>query len=78
MTYVICEPCVGVKDRACVAVCPVDCIYEGDEMLYIHPEECIDCALCEPECPVGAIFAEADVPDPWRAYIEVNRDYFSR
>lgn len=58
MAFVICEPCVGVKDRACVAVCPVDCIYEVEEgqtpdMLYINPDECIDCGLCKPECPRG-------------------------
>ncbi|MEN3001814.1 MAG: ferredoxin, partial [Armatimonadota bacterium] len=52
MPYVICEPCIGVKDKSCVAVCPVDCIYEGEDQLYINPDECIDCGLCEPECPV--------------------------
>jgi NAD-dependent dihydropyrimidine dehydrogenase PreA subunit len=50
MTYVIVEACIGVKDRACVDVCPVDCIYEGEDQLYIHPDECIDCGACEPEC----------------------------
>ena len=62
MTYIIAEPCVAVKDAACVDVCPVDCIYTSDEdnMYYIHPEECIDCAACEPVCPVVAIFAEED------------------
>ncbi|HVK01961.1 MAG TPA: 4Fe-4S binding protein, partial [Armatimonadaceae bacterium] len=56
MPYVISEPCVGVKDKSCVAVCPVDCIHGGDEdpQLYIDPSECIDCGLCEPECPVDA------------------------
>ena len=62
MTYVITEACIGVKDRACVDVCPVDCIYEGEDQLYIHPDECIDCGACEPECPVSAIFPEEDVP----------------
>ena len=63
MTYIIGEPCVDVLDRACVDVCPVDCIYEAEEhkMLLINPEECIDCAACEPVCPVMAIFAEEDV-----------------
>jgi ferredoxin len=56
MTYVICEPCIGVKDRACVDECPVDCIYEGPDQLYIHPEECVDCDACLPACPVDAIF----------------------
>lgn len=78
MAFVICEPCVNVKDKACVAVCPVDCIYEvpaGTEpdMLYIHPDECIDCGLCKPECPVDAIFFEEEVPDQWTDYIALNR-----
>jgi NAD-dependent dihydropyrimidine dehydrogenase PreA subunit len=66
MTYVITEACIGTKDRSCVDVCPVDCIHdEGDDdkMLYIDPDECIDCGACEPACPVTAIFAEDDVPD---------------
>lgn len=72
MPYVITEPCCGVKDKSCMTVCPVDCIYEGEGMLYIHPDECIDCGLCEPECPVTAIFTEDDVPPKWREYIEIN------
>jgi NAD-dependent dihydropyrimidine dehydrogenase PreA subunit len=76
MPYVIAEPCIGVKDKACVEVCPVDCIYEGDEMLYIHPEECIDCGACEPVCPVKAIFAEDETPDQWKQYIGINKDWF--
>lgn len=72
MAYVIAEPCIGVKDRACVTVCPVDCIYEDDTMLYINPDECIDCGLCEPECPVTAIFVDTDVPAEWLKYIEIN------
>lgn len=77
MTYVITEPCIGVKDKACVDVCPVDCIYEGEEMLYIHPDECIDCGACEPECPVSAIFPEDDVPAAQVAFIAKNRDVFA-
>ncbi len=73
MTYVIVEACIGVKDRACVDVCPVDCIYEGEDQLYIHPDECIDCGACEPECPVNAIFPEEDVPANQQAYIEKNK-----
>jgi ferredoxin len=69
MTYVITEACINVKDRACVDVCPVDCIYEGEDQLYIHPDECIDCGACEPECPVTAIFPEEDVPDNMQAYV---------
>jgi len=76
MTYIIAEPCVNVKDRGCVDVCPVDCIYEGPDQLYIHPDECIDCGACEPECPVTAIFAEDDTPDKWRNFIEKNRKFF--
>jgi NAD-dependent dihydropyrimidine dehydrogenase PreA subunit len=76
MPYIIAEPCIGVKDRACVEVCPVDCIYEDDLMLYIHPDECIDCGACEPECPVTAIFPEEDTPPQWKDYIAKNRDVF--
>ncbi|MBI2822892.1 MAG: ferredoxin family protein [Acidobacteria bacterium] len=78
MTFVICEPCIDVKDKACVEACPVDCIYgnETDRMLYIHPDECIDCGACEPVCPVTAIFPEDEVPDKWRDFIETNRNYF--
>jgi len=97
MTYIIAEPCVAVKDAACVDVCPVDCIYtiDNDEdlpdsvpqydrpegfsafpMLYIHPEECIDCAACEPVCPVVAIFAEEDTPPQWDSYIDLNYESF--
>ena len=67
MPYIIAEPCINVKDRSCVDVCPVDCIYEGEDMLYIHPDECIDCGACEPECPVTAIFPEEDCPRSGRA-----------
>ena len=77
MTYVIAEPCIGVKDRACVDVCPVDCIYEGEDMLYIHPDECIDCGACVPECPVSAIFVEEEVPAEWASFIAKNRDVFA-
>ena len=76
MTYVICEPCIGVKDQACVDVCPVDCIYEGEDMLYIHPDECIDCGACMPVCPVEAIFPEAEVPAQWASFTAKNADFF--
>jgi ferredoxin len=76
MTYVIIAACIGVKDRSCVDVCPVDCIYEGEDQLYIHPDECIDCGACVPECPVDAIFAEEEVPPEWQAYTAKNRDVF--
>lgn len=74
MPYVVTEPCIGVKDKSCMIVCPVDCIYEADDMVYIHPDECIDCGLCEVECPVSAIFVENDVPTEWRSYIQKNAD----
>src|SRR5574338_950586 len=77
MTYVITEACIGVKDRACVDVCPVDCIYEAEDQLMIHPDECIDCGACEPECPVNAIYPEEDVPENLKAYIAKNKDSFS-
>ena len=73
--YVIAEPCIGVKDKSCVAVCPVDCIHEAGDQLYIDPNECIDCGLCEPECPVDAIFMEDEVPDQWKSFIQLNADY---
>ena len=62
MTYVIAQPCVDLKDKACIEECPVDCIYEGERSLYIHPDECVDCGACEPVCPVEAIYYEDDVP----------------
>ena len=77
MTYVITEACIGVKDRACVDVCPVDCIYEGEDQLYINPAECNDCGACEPECPVTAIFPEADVTAHLVQFTEKNRDAFN-
>ncbi|MGH7514708.1 MAG: indolepyruvate ferredoxin oxidoreductase subunit alpha [Gemmatimonadales bacterium] len=76
MTYIIAEPCIGVLDRGCVDVCPVDCIYEGEDQLYIHPDECIDCGACVPECPVTAIFDEVEVPPNWASYTAKNRDVF--
>jgi ferredoxin len=76
MPSVITEACITVKDRACVDVCPVDCIYEGEDQLFIHPDECIDCGACEPECPVTAIFPEEDVPAQLRPYIAKNKTVF--
>lgn len=86
MAYVIAEPCVGVKDGACVAVCPVDCIHPTPnesgfaeaEQLYIDPEVCIDCGLCVDQCPVKAIFAEEDLPEKWRSFIEKNAAHYRR
>ena len=76
MTYIITEACIDLKDKACVDVCPVDCIYEGPDQLYIHPGECIDCGACEPECPVTAIFPEEDVPVHLKSYVKKNAEVF--
>jgi NAD-dependent dihydropyrimidine dehydrogenase PreA subunit len=77
VTYTIAEPCVDIKDKACIEECPVDCIYEGARMLYIHPDECVDCGACEPVCPVDAITYEADVPAPWKDFYAINVEFFS-
>ncbi len=84
MTFIICEPCIGVKDTACVDACPVDCIhprsdepdFEPHVQLYIDPEECIDCGACVPECPVEAIFPEAEVPEQWSDYVGINYKWY--
>jgi NAD-dependent dihydropyrimidine dehydrogenase PreA subunit len=78
MTYTITEPCIDVKDKACIEECPVDCIYEGPRMLYIHPDECVDCGACEPVCPVEAIFYENDVPASSTQFTSINTDWFTR
>lgn len=85
MAYVIAEPCIGVKDTACVEVCPSDCIhptrdeagFEDAEMLYIDPEECIECGACESACPVSAIFADEDLPEEWQAFRNKNAEYYA-
>ena len=76
MTYIIAQSCVDVLDKACIEECPVDCIYEGERMLYIHPDECVDCGACEPVCPVEAIYYEDDVPEQWKDYYKINVDFF--
>ncbi len=84
MAYVIAEPCIGTKDKACVAVCPVDCIHEGTvdvdgnvyDQLFIEPNECIDCGLCEPECPVDAIFIADELPEKWREFTNINAEFY--
>jgi len=83
VTYVITDACIGTKDRSCVDVCPVDCIHptsseedSADEMLYINPDECIDCGACEPACPFTAIFAEDDVPEASAVFTEINALWF--
>ena len=85
MAYIITRLCRDCVDTGCVAVCPVDCIYgyRGSDtanfpnQLYIHPDECIDCGACEPECPVSAIFPEEEVPENMAAYIKKNKDIFA-
>ncbi|MHB2021143.1 MAG: indolepyruvate ferredoxin oxidoreductase subunit alpha [Candidatus Xenobia bacterium] len=78
MTHVIAQPCRDVKDAACIAVCPVECIYEGPDQFYIHPDECIDCGACISECPVDAIFMDEDLPEQWRPYRRKNADFFKQ
>ena len=86
MAHIIAQPCIGTKDTACVAVCPVDCIhptkdepnFATEEMLYIDPDECIDCDACVEACPVDAITPEDMVPPEWQKYIELNAAYYRR
>ena len=75
MTFVVTEACIKCKYTDCVEVCPVDCFYEGENMLVINPDECIDCGVCEPECPAEAILPESDKLVKW---LEVNRQYASQ
>src|SRR4051795_11086857 len=86
MTHIIAQPCIGTKDTACVAVCPVDCIHptrdDADfataEMLHIDPDTCVGCGICVDECPVRAIFEKDDVPQAWAGFIERNAAYYRR
>ena len=72
MAFVVTESCIKCKYTDCVEVCPVDCFYEGPDFLVIHPDECIDCALCEPECPIDAIYSEDELPSDQIEFIEIN------
>ena len=74
MTFIVGENCIKCKHTDCVEVCPVDCFYEGPNFLVIHPDECIDCELCVPECPAEAIFAEEDLPEDQEHFIELNAE----
>ncbi len=74
MAYVITAPCLGCKYTDCVVVCPKECFHEGDQMLYIDPDECIDCDACVHECPVEAIFPEWEVPEQWEEFIQLNAE----
>jgi NAD-dependent dihydropyrimidine dehydrogenase PreA subunit len=86
MAHIIAQPCIGVKDTACVAVCPVDCIHptkdEPDfglvDQLYIDNDVCIDCGLCVDECPVKAIFPQDDLPTEWANFLELNAEYYKK
>ena len=74
MTFIVGENGIKCKHTDCVEVCPVDCFYEGPNMLVIHPDECIDCALCEPECPVDAIYADDELPEDQKEFLELNAE----
>ena len=74
MTFVVTESCIKCKYTDCVEVCPVDCFHEGPNFLVINPEECIDCTLCEPECPVEAIYSEDELPDGQEKFLEINAE----
>jgi len=74
MPFIVTESCIKCKYTDCVEVCPVDCFHEGPNMLVIDPDECIDCTLCEPECPVNAIKSEDDVPEHQRQFIALNAE----
>lgn len=76
MTYVVTDNCIQCKYTDCVEVCPVDCFYEGENMLVIHPDECIDCGVCEPECPADAI--RSDTESGLEKWLEINREYSTK
>ena len=86
MAYTIAQPCVGVKDTACVEVCPVECIhptknepaFAASTMLYIDPVTCIDCGACQAVCPVTAIFPNDQVPEQWKNFIQTNADFYKK
>lgn len=83
MAFVITEPCIGCKDQSCIPICPADCIQPGVlthggreyDQLFINPDHCIDCGLCEVECPVDAIFADDEVPTAWEEFIQINAEF---
>lgn len=77
MSFVIGSACIDVKDMTCVEECPVDCIYEGERMMYIHPTECIDCGACEPVCPVEAIRPMQRLAEEWKPFQENARELFA-
>jgi NAD-dependent dihydropyrimidine dehydrogenase PreA subunit len=85
MAYVIAEPCIGVKDTACVDVCPCDCIhprkdepaFSATAQLYIDPDDCIDCGACIPACPVSAIYPSEDLPEKWKKFAAISADWYA-
>lgn len=79
MTFVIGSACIDVMDQSCIEVCPVDCIYgdEDDRMCFVAPDACIDCAVCEAACPVGAIYRDTDLPGDLASFLEINKLYFA-
>lgn len=77
MTYVITDACLDVMDRSCLTQCPVDCIQQGERMVYINPDECIDCGACEPACPQSAIFFDDELPADLSEYRKVNLEFFT-
>ncbi|MEV0170043.1 ferredoxin [Streptomyces sp. NPDC050803] len=77
MAYVIAQPCVDLKDKACIEECPVDCIYEGPRKMYINPDECVDCGACEPVCPVESIFFEDDLPTEYADFRKADAEFFA-
>jgi len=74
MAFVVTAPCFGCKYTDCVTVCPADCFHEGEQMLYIDPDDCVNCNACQAVCPAEAIYPEADVPDEWQEFIQLNAE----
>ncbi|SNR75707.1 4Fe-4S binding domain-containing protein [Haloechinothrix alba] len=77
MAYVVTDACVDILDQSCVEECPVDCIYQGDRMMYIHPDECIDCGKCMPACPSDAIYWEHKMPDEVQPFATAAIEFFN-
>ena len=76
MTFVVTQACVDIKDKSCIAVCPADCIYEGGRMMYINPDQCIDCGACEEVCPTSAIRFDADLGEEEAPFLDLNAEFF--
>ena len=76
MAHIVTEACIGTKDKACISACPVHCIREGEQQVYINPARCIDCGACIAVCPTSAIFPEPQVPAEWASFVVDNRAFF--